>query len=79
MYLARAFRLFAYCSVLCNTPGMSSSITARNVQARSVTTSIGSPYARSAVVKNRGAGCVSRRAATSTSMILPYWSIARET
>jgi hypothetical protein len=38
-----SIRLFAYCSVLWNASGMSSSITARSADARSVTTSTGMP------------------------------------
>src|SRR5450759_2050692 len=59
-----SIRLFAYCSVLWNAPGMSSSTTARSVQARSVTTSAGWPWLPSAVAKNRRAAWVSRRGET---------------
>jgi hypothetical protein len=45
---------------------MSSWITARSVQARSVTTSAGSPCARSVVVKNRRAAWVSWAFASSS-------------
>ena len=64
-------RLFAYCSVLWNAAGMSSSIAARNTGARSVTTSAGAACASIAVVKNRRAARVSRCGETQTSMIWP--------
>jgi hypothetical protein len=53
-------RLFAYWAVWWNADGISSSIAARNAEARSVTTSTGAPCARSAVAKNRRAAPVSR-------------------
>jgi hypothetical protein len=53
-----------YWAVLWNAAGMGSSITARSAGARSVTTSAGSPWSPSAIVKNRQAACVSRRAET---------------
>jgi hypothetical protein len=56
--------LFAYCSVLWNAAGISSSTTVNSVHARSVTTSVGSPYSRSAGAKNRRAAWVSRRGET---------------
>jgi len=64
-------------TMLWNAAGTSSSIAARNAGARSVTTSAGAPCARSAVVKNRRAARMSRRAETYTSMIWPCWSTAR--
>jgi hypothetical protein len=50
--------------VLWNAARMTSSITARSVQARSVTPSAGSPCARTAGVKNRRAAEVSRQGET---------------
>ena len=61
---SHSIRLFAYCSVLWHAVGMRSSITARNARAGSVTISVGSPWAGSAVSKNRRAVLVSRHAET---------------
>jgi len=70
-------RLFSYWPVLCNAAGIRLSTTFAKAGARSVITSVGSPWKFRAAVKNARAEAMSRRCDTYTSITCPRWSTAR--